>query len=499
MGVHRGKTPAIAALGLMVALTCGAAAPPERQTPSGYPVPRYVILKFPRVNARSGPGEDHQLKFVYRTRGLPLQERKTLLKNLLKCADSALLQLSEHLTANGGAMFRKACELHAEGVVSKRAGAPYRAGRSADWLKSKCLHEQEFVIGGFTPPGKGGPGLGALLLGYYDESGDDLIYAGRTGTGFTQKFSRELRLQLEAMTVKTSPFNKLPPGAKRDAAWVTPVLVAQVRFATWTASNQVRQAAFLGIREDKPAIEVRREIAAPKPKAARRSAPLPPNKSTDSKSPAALARPPIRLTHPEKILDPASSLTKQQLGDFYWAVSDAMLPHITGRPLSLVRVPEGIGKEAFFQKHATSMLPAGFAPVDVPDKKTGKIEKYIALTTREAIASLAQISVLEVHPWGSRGDDLEHPDRLVFDLDPDESLPWKTLTTAAADVRKRLKALGLESFLKTTGGKGLHVILPIEPTLDWPQIKQFCHGFVLRMERVSNRLIVVENAHNSCD
>jgi len=431
-------------------------------------------------------------------RDLPLVQRKALLAECLQSADHDLLQLSEHLTTSGAEMFHKACELHAEGIVSKRADAPYRAGRSSAWLKSKCLHEQEFVVGGFTPPSKGGHGLGSLLLGYYGDAGKTLVYAGRTGTGFTQKFSRELRKRLDAITTQAPSFARLPVGAKRDAVWVQPTLVAQVRFATWTAGEQVRQAAFLGLREDKPAAEVRHENAAPTPKAskhAKSAAPAKvsnvkpqaaktlPLKTAAKKAAAPLEHPLIRLTHPEKILDPLSGLTKQHLADFYWAVSAAMLPHITGRPLSIVRVPEGIGNETFFQKHANSMLPAGFAPVDVPDKKTGKIEKYIALNTREAIASLAQISVLEVHPWGSRGEDLEHPDRLIFDLDPDESLPWTTLTAAAADVRKRLKALGLESFLKTTGGKGLHVVVPIEPTVAWPEIKQFCHAFVLRMER----------------
>jgi bifunctional non-homologous end joining protein LigD len=196
----------------------------------------------------------------------------------------------------------------------------------------------------------------------------------------------------------------------------------------------------------------------------------------------------MRLTHPDKILDPASGLTKQQLADFYWAVSENMLPHIANRPLSLVRVPEGIGKEQFFQKHVNQMLPPGFDSVPVPDKKTGKVEQYIALHTREAIASLAQIAVLEVHPWGSCADTLEKPDRLIIDLDPDESLAWATLAEAADDVRKRFKALGLESFLKTTGGKGLHVVVPVTPQHEWPEIKTFCHAFVVQVERSNPRL-----------
>jgi bifunctional non-homologous end joining protein LigD len=417
-------------------------------------------------------------------RGLGLIERKKLLEELLKGADQDCVRMSEHLDSHGPAMFKRACEMHAEGVVSKRADAAYSGTRNSDWLKSKCLHEQELVIGGYTLPGKGkagGPGIGALLLGYHDDAGK-LIYAGRTGTGFTQKFAATLRKRLHPLEVAKAPFAAVAGDARKGALWVKPDLVAQVRFATWTADAQVRQAAFLGLREDKAAAEVRRETAAPAPKSNR------PRKTT----PASPEHPAVRLTHPGKILDAASGLTKQQLADFYWAVSEHMLPHIAGRPLALVRVPEGIGHEQFFQKHVTATLPEGFESIEVPDKKTGQAEPYIALSTREAIASLAQMSVLEVHPWGSRGDDLERPDRLVIDLDPDESLPWEVLTGAALEVRAHLKRLGLESWVKTTGGKGLHVVLPIEPEREWPAIKTFCHDFVLEVERANPKLYLTK-------
>ena len=434
-------------------------------------------------------------------RNLPLIERKRLLAQVLKGTDCDVVQVNDHLQSSGVEMFHRACELHAEGIVSKRADSTYSGTRNSDWLKSKCLHEQEFVIGGYTLPGKGkagGPGIGALLLGYYEDK--KLIYAGRTGTGFTQSFAAKLRKQLEAIKSDKQPFAAVATDARRGAIWVDPTLVAQVRFATWTADQQVRQAAFLGLREDKAAKEVRRETAAPAPKSGRSAKGVPHLREAkvgierSSNAPPESSRPSIRLTHPDKILDPASGLTKQQLADFYWAVSENMLPHVAGRALSLVRVPEGIGHEQFFQKHVTSMLPPGFESVDVSDKKTGKIEKYIALSTREAIASLAQISVLEVHPWGSLAADLERPDRLVFDLDPDESLPWSTLAAAAAEVRKRLKSLGLECFLKTTGGKGLHVVVPITPELEWPEVKEFCHKFVQDMERARPALYLTKMA-----
>jgi bifunctional non-homologous end joining protein LigD len=200
---------------------------------------------------------------------------------------------------------------------------------------------------------------------------------------------------------------------------------------------------------------------------------------------------PIRLTHPNKVLDEVSGLTKQMLANYYWAVAEEMLPHIAGRPLSLVRCPEGAGKPCFYQKHLNHTLPDGIEGIDIADK-SGKVEAYITLSTAEALAGLAQMGVLEVHPWGSRNDDLEHPDRLIFDLDPDEALGWNVLADAAAEIRRRLKALGLESFLKTTGGKGLHVVVPIAPRLDWADAKEFAHGFVNAMEKSNPSLYLTK-------
>ena len=423
-------------------------------------------------------------------RGLPLLERKKALERLV-ADDGEFLRFSEHVETSGDVVFQKACELHAEGIISKRTASKYVSGRSGDWLKLKCVLEQEFVIGGFTLPSNGSHGVGALLLGYYD--GRKLIYAGRTGTGFTQKTHGILRNQLEKLRRTGNPFEKPPAEAQRGAIWVQPKLVAQVNFATWTADNLVRQASFKGLREDKAANEVRKEAAtvASRPPStphashaasAGVAAKVATAKTKQSpKSPATSA--PVRLTHPQKVLDEETQLTKQQLADYYWAVAPHMLPHIEGRPLSLVRCPEGSGKECFFQKHVNHMLPPGIGAVDVPDKKTGKIEPYITLSTAEALAGLAQIGVLEVHPWGSRNDDLEHPDRIIIDLDPDTSIPWSRLAESATEVRKQLKKNGLESFLKSTGGKGLHVVVPVVAEYDWAVIKQFAHALVLQMER----------------
>ena len=408
-------------------------------------------------------------------RGSGLVTRKRLLAEVLEREGHSqeVIRLSEHLESKGETIFAHACELHAEGIISKRADGKYTSGRTGDWLKVKCIHEQEFVIGGFTFPSNGTHGIGALLLGYYD--GGKLIYAGRTGTGFTQKTHGEIRAQLEKLKKAAMPFAEVAGAARRGAVWVEPKLVAQVNFATWTADNLVRQASFQGLREDKPAKDVRREDAVPleeveETKPATRATHVQ-AQHTDAKSGNAsrlreswkgeevAEHAAVRLTHPNKILDVESQLTKQQLADYYWAIADHMLPQIANRPLSLVRCPEGSTSPCFFQKHTNAMLPPGIDTIDVPDKKTGKLEPYITLSKRESLAGLAQMGVLEVHPWGSTNKDLEHPDRIVIDLDPDEAIGWETLAESADGTRRLLKKLGLESFLKSTGGKGLHVVV----------------------------------------
>ncbi len=465
------------------------------------------LSSFARLQASFEKGESHPLTyFVFdllhldgrSTRDLPLVRRKELLRELVG-EDTEDLRLSEHIDAPGDAVFQNACDLHAEGIISKKADARYISGRGATWVKSKCLHEQEFVIGGFTDLSNGQRGIGSLLLGYYDSAGK-LIYAGRTGTGFTQKTHRTLRDRLEPLARTASPFAVISAEGRRGAHWLSPELVAEVRFSTWTGENQLRHAAYLGLREDKPAREIRRENAAPQPKRDRHADPQTARSEQEKKTspengartpPAAAAQPaapPLRLTHPAKILDITSSLTKLQLATYLFAVAPQMLPHIAGRPLSLVRCPEGSGKPCFYQKHTNHMLPPGVGSVMVPDKKTGVPEPYITLDTAEALAGLAQMSVLEIHPWGSHNADLEHPDRIIIDLDPDESLPWETLTSAANDVRAHLKKLHLESFVKTTGGKGLHVVFPIMPEHDFETVKTWARNFVLGMERENARL-----------
>lgn len=458
---------------------------------------------FANLQAAFENGDKHPLTYFafdllhlngHNLRNLPLVERKALLAQLLTNAPETI-RISEHMGAefhldtDAATIFQNACDLHAEGIISKRADSKYVSGRTSSWLKLKCIREQEFVIGGFTLPAKGHSGIhgiGALLLGYYDAN-KSLIYAGRTGTGFTQKTHRLMRDHLEKIRTTKSHFLNPPTEARRDAIWVKPTLVAQVRFATWTSDHLVRQASFKGLREDKPAAEVTLEPAtpeqAPAPKTQRASHTTKPSLAAKQTSNPQPTMAPVRLTHPEKILDPESQLTKQQLADYYWAIASYMLPHIANRPLSLVRCPEGSTKPCFFQKHTTKTLPPGVSSIDVPDKKTGTSEPYITLSTPEALAGLAQMGVLEVHPWGSTNDDLEHPNRIIIDLDPDPTISWRTLADSAADVRKQLQSLRLKSFLKTTGGKGLHIVIPIAPIHDWPTVKHFAHTFALAMEQ----------------
>jgi bifunctional non-homologous end joining protein LigD len=441
-------------------------------------------------------------------RDQPLVERKTLLEKIIPPGSDGTLRFSEHLDQPGNAVFANACRLGAEGIVSKRANAPYASGRSTNWVKVKCVRQQEFVVGGFTLPGDDGDGLGSLLLGYYERG--LLIYAGRTGTGFTHKTQKTLRQRLEKIRVKSPAYASVPAEARNGAIWVRPELVAEVAFATWTADKLVRQAAFKGLREDKSAKEVvleqPQELAdaaenskrGPRSSARRSAMSATPaakrqeqsKKASAESSPEAHAT--IRLTHPDKIIDATTGLTKRQLADYYAAVTENMTPHVEDRPLSLVRCPDGIGHPCFFQKHIGQGVPEGIGSVPIRDNKGGAPEAYLTLTAPEGLVGLAQMGVLEVHPWGSRNDTLETPDMLIFDLDPDEAIEWETLTSAAQEVRKRLKKLGLESFVKTTGGKGLHVVSPIVPAHDWTTIKAFARGFAEQIEKSEPDLYLIK-------
>ncbi len=456
------------------------------------------ISSFAALQAAFQEGAKHAMHYYafdllhldgHSMRTLPLIERKTLLAHLIEGLDNDAVRLSEHVHDEKAAIFDEICRHGAEGIVSKRADSHYVSGRSASWVKVKCGLRQEFVIGGFTLPSKGGDGIGALLLGYYQDG--KLIYAGRTGTGFTQKSQGQIRKRLEAIRSGTNPFLAVGAAERRNALWVEPQLVGEVAFSTWTADNLVRQASFKGLREDKPAGEVVREKAAkgiPNARAASGGSKSSTAPAASFKASSSIALP--RVTHPEKIVDRESTLTKQQFVAYYAEVASHILPHIADRPLSIVRCPSGTAAKCFFQKHVKPGLPKGIGSVEIVDRKSGKPEPYITLSDAAVIPELGQLNVFELHPWGAPASDFEHPDRIIFDLDPDASIEWKVLGETASEVRDRLKKLGLESFLKSTGGKGLHIVAPIRCEHDWPTVKEFAHQFVLAMEAEAPSLYI---------
>ena len=380
-----------------------------------------------------------------------LKDRKELLQQLLAGQPSrSPIRFSEHLEVDGPTMFEHSCRLGLEGIISKRVDLPYRSGRGDHWLKSKCVERQEFVILGYVPSTVGSRSVGSLALGYHDKG--SLVYVGRVGTGWSSDQSRSLRNELEKIDSTKPRFDKpLPAGVDKGVRWVEPRLVCEIEYRGWTNDRLLRAAAFKGLRDDRPAEEIVLE-ALPKPAKSR----IPSDGSG------------IRLTHPERILWEEEGITKQGLAEFYTDIADWVLPHIVGRPLSLLRCPSGTGAKCFFAKHPWQGLDRSVRRVDTGDK-----EPMVAIDGLAGLMCLVQAGVVEIHPWGSTVDHLEKPDRLIFDLDPGENVPWTAVIEAARDVRDRLIALGLQSFVKTSGGKGLHVVVPVEPEAAWDDVKMF--------------------------
>jgi bifunctional non-homologous end joining protein LigD len=393
-------------------------------------------------------------------RNEPLSERKRQLKELLSDtakrrgeAFRSRVRYSEHIEGKGEQLFRHACGFALEGVICKLKEGPYRSGRSADWLKVKCTLEQEFVIAGFTDPGGARGGFGALVLGVREKGG--LRYAGRVGTGFTQASLKELRERLDGLEAKRSPLSRALTGPEaKGVHWVKPVLVGEVAFTGWTRDGVLRHPSFKGLREDKPAedVVVERPIAAAQDAVAG-----------------------VRITHPERVLYPEAGVTKLELARWYEAAAERMLPYVSRRALAVVRCPEGRTGACFYQKHASSAFPPDVRLIELVERDGPAQCLYVE--DERGLVGLAQAGVLEIHPWGSRIDDVERPDTLIFDFDPAPRTPWKAMLAAAREARDRLKTLKLEAFIKTTGGKGLHVVVPIEPANDWPEAKAFCKAF----------------------
>jgi bifunctional non-homologous end joining protein LigD len=380
-----------------------------------------------------------------------LKNRKNLLRQLLVILPAGSpIRFSEDLDVDGPTMLEHACRFGLEGIVSKRADLPYRSGRGDHWTKSKCLERQEFIILGYIPSTAASRSVGSLALGYHDNQ--KLVYAGRVGTGWSQDQARALRDELETISaIKPSCAKPLPAGTEKGVRWVKPRLVCEIEYRGWTRDRLLRAAAFKGLRDDKSAEEIVLE-AAPKGSKSR----VPP-------TPVGIC-----LTHPERILWAEAGITKEGLAEFYADIADWILPHVAGRPLSLLRCPSGTGAKCFFAKHPWQGLDKRVHRVDTGDK-----EPMLAIDDLTGLMSLVQAGVVEIHPWGSTIDHLEQPDRLIFDLDPGENVPWEVVIDAAYDVRDRLAALGLQSFVKTSGGKGLHIVAPIQPEADWDEVKRF--------------------------
>jgi bifunctional non-homologous end joining protein LigD len=426
-------------------------------------------------------------------RALPLKMRKARLARMLQTRNKEFrLHYVAHLVANAQETFDSACKMGLEGIVSKKLDAPYRSDRSGSWTKAKCRAGQEVVIGGWTAEGGS---VRSLLAGVY--RGGELTYVGRVGTGYGRTVAKTLSPRLEKLTREASPFSgDNAPAMERNVRWVKPQLVAEIEFAGWTRTGMIRQAAFKALREDKKARDVVAEIPAPAAAAdpsTTRTVKATARKTNIRRAPAqASADPPsgptvvlgVTISKPDKALWPNAGdgvpVTKLDLAKYYELVGEWMLPHVIGRPCSLVRVPSGLGSGQFFQRHAMAGMSEFLSSVKVKGDK----EPYVQIDRIEALGAVAQIAALEIHPWNCAPGDPEVAGRLVFDLDPAPDVEFAAVIAAALEIRDRLNVVGLESFCKTTGGKGLHVVAPLtvgNSAIEWPVAKNFAHMICAQM------------------
>jgi bifunctional non-homologous end joining protein LigD len=399
-----------------------------------------------------------------------LSKRKTILEKLLKHAPKRL-HFVAHFATPGTRMLEAACRQNLEGIISKRLDAPYQSGRGDSWTKAKCRGGQEVVIGAWRgTPGK----FRSLMVGTFQDG--KLRYMGRVGTGYNAKVAADLLKRLKPLKRATSPFADKPPRLP-DVNWVEPKLVAEIEFENLTADGLFRQAAFKGLRLDKPADAVVKETPAdvPKEKIMATKAKKPSAKGDN----AVLG---IAISHPDKVLWPKSKLgpavTKLDLAKYMASVADRMLPHVADRPVSIVRTPDGITGETFFQRHALKGTAVPMLAIKVAREK----EPFLGVDSAEALVALAQQAVTEIHPWGSKAGDPETPERIILDLDPAPDVKFAAVVEGAKELKTRLEKLGFMPFVKTTGGKGLHVVIAIKGA-DWPQAKAFAKAVAMQLER----------------
>lgn len=415
----------------------------------------------------------------YDLRDVPLIERRAFLKTFFEKSPPDPVRFSETFDAPARDIVASACRMGLEGVIGKRKTSTYVSRRSSDWVKLKCGRRQEFVIGGYTDPQGSRIGLGSLLLGVYDED-KKLRYAGNVGTGFSDKTLHDLEARLKKIVASRSPFHEAS-GIDGKAHWVLPLLVAEISFGEWTRDGRIRHSVFHGLRTDKKAEAVMRE----KP-----MHPMTEKPTIMTSIPASL-----RVTHPERIIDPSSGFTKMELIRYYSLIAPLMLEHLKGRPVSLVRAPDGITGQLFFQKHWEKEKMQGVNQLD-PALDPGH-EPLLEISTAEGLLSAAQMNVIEFHTWNATKNAIDKPDRMTFDLDPGEGVTWKLVQESAQLVRVFLDELGLRSFLKTSGGKGLHVAVPIKRLLDWDTVKDFSQAIVQHLARtIPQRFVSKSGAQN---
>lgn len=385
----------------------------------------------------------------YDLTGATLLKRKEALEKLL--ADSGpALRYSEHFGDEGGLVLKHACRLSLEGIISKIADAPYRPGRGRDWVKSKCSARQEFVVAGYVPSSVNSKAIGSLVMGYYEKG--KLRHAGRVGTGYSGAVAQSLFKRLNEVRIDKSPFDeKLASVEKKDVVFLKPELVAEVEFRGWTADAHIRHAAFRGLREDKDPKEIVREGV--------------PVTAIEEETPPKRT---VNLTHPDRLYWPDAGVTKAGLADYYTEVWRLMAPYVVNRPLALIRGPDGITSQLFFQKHGWKGMTKNAVLMKDPADPS---EEDITIRDLDGLLGLVQGATLEVHPWGSNLDDWEKPDMVNIDLDPGDGVSWTEIIAAAHEVKRRFEDMGLVAFVKTSGGKGLHVVAPVKPKAEWPEVK----------------------------
>jgi bifunctional non-homologous end joining protein LigD len=409
-------------------------------------------------------------------RQVPLEQRRAALKAVLEANSSPLLRYSEDFIEAPQHILASACQMKLEGVIGKAAGSLYESKRSNRWIKLKCKQRQEFVIVGFTDPKGSRSAFGALLLGLHDADSGELRYAGKVGTGFNETTLRSIHSELQALEVSKPQLANPPTGSEaRGVHWLKPELMAEVAYAEMTRQGIIRHSVFHGLRSDKPARQITHEQPAPAPAAGKSAS----KSAQDAKQPLVQD---IRISHPQRIIDRSLGITKLEVVQYYERIAPWMLPDLKDRPVALVRTPEGLEGEQFFQKHATRL---GLPHVTQLDRKYDpEHEPLLVVNSAQALVSAAQMGVIELHGWNAHTPQLEKPDRFILDLDPDPNLPWKRMIEATQLTLTLLDELGLQSFLKTSGGKGIHIVIPLMRRHSWDQVKGFAQGIAQYLARL---------------